>query len=54
VPWLLSVVFVSDARLIGVSVLFGLGENKTLEIKVKEFNEPTVEDELPRTFRILS
>ena len=53
-PWLLSVVFVSEARLIGVSVLFGLGENKTLEIKAKEFNEPTVEDELPRTFRILS
>ena len=50
-PWLLSVVFVSDARLTGVSLLFGLGENKTLEIK-DGFNEPTVEDEPPRTPRI--
>ena len=32
----------------------GWGENKTLEIKVKRFNEPNVEDKLPRAFGMLS
>ena len=32
----------------------GWGENKTLEIKVKRFSEPNVEDKLPRAFGMLS